>query len=107
MKYIAPFILLGICAVSLLADLVLLNRMLRALTKREASKVEKLCNKSLVSIICGALSLSAYVVLDELEKYPYLTIGLIFLKIFGTIAPFAIGGGFEIYMFRKAAKNIK
>ena len=72
MKYIAPFILLSICAVSLLADLVLLNRMLRALTKREASKVEKLCNKSLVSIICGALSLSAYVVLDELEKYPYL-----------------------------------
>ena len=67
MKYIAPFILLGICAVSLLADLVLLNRMLRALTKREASKVEKLCNKSLVRIICGALSLSAYVVLDELK----------------------------------------
>lgn len=107
MNYIAPFILLGICTVSLVADLVLLNRMLRALAKKEASKVEKLCNKSLVSIICGALSLSAYVVLDELEKYPYLTIGLIFLKILGTIGPFAIGGGFEIYIFRKAVKKIK
>lgn len=107
MKYIAPFILLGICAVSFVADLVILNRMLRALAKKEAGKVEKLCNKSLVSIICGALSLSACVVLDEFEKYPHLTIGLIFLKILGTIGPFAIGGGFEIHMFRKAAKRIK
>lgn len=69
--------------------------------------VQYICNTSLVSIICGALSLSACVVLDALGKNPYLTIGLILLKISGTIGSFAIGGGFEIYMFRKAAKKIK
>ena len=102
-----PFIFLGVCVVSLVVCFVLLNRILRALAKKEASKVENLCNKLLISVICGALSLSAYTVLDAFEKYHHLTVGLIFLKILGTIGPFAIGGGCAIYMFRKAAKKMK
>lgn len=107
MKHIVSFMLLGVCAVSLVACLVLINHILQALAKYEVSKTEHLCNKLFVSIICGALSLSACVVLDAFEKYPHLTVGVILLKILGTIGPFAIGGGLAIYMFRKAAKKAK
>lgn len=99
------FVLLGICAVSLIACFVLVNHILQALSKKETRKVERMCGRLTLSLVCGGLSLSSYVALDTLKKVPHLTIGLILLKIVGAIGPFAIGGGYAVYMFYKAAKK--
>lgn len=106
MKYII-FIPLCICAVSLIACFILINHILQALSKKEAGKIEKMCNRFLLSVALGALSFSSCIVLDALEKDPHLSIGLIVLKLLGTMAPFAIGGGFAAYEFRQAVKKIK
>lgn len=107
MKDVVSFMLLGICTGSLIACFVLIHRMLQALSKKEPDSVNKMCRIFLFCIICGGLSLSSYVVLDTLAKTPSVTIGLILLKIWGAIGPFAIGGGCAIYLFRKAAGKNK
>lgn len=105
MKNAVSFSLLGICASSLIACFLLISHILQALSKKEMNQAEKACGRLALSLICCALSLSCYVILDSLEKDPHLTFGLILLKILGTIGPLAIGGGYAVYVFHKASKK--
>lgn len=105
MKHVIYFMFLGVCMVSLVICFVAMNRILLALSIKEKGKGEKWYGKFFWSLICVALSMSICVALDALEKDPYLTIGLLALKILGTIGPFVIGGGYALYTFHKALKK--
>lgn len=107
MKHVIYFMFLGACMVSLVICFVALNRILKALSKKEKSQGEKWCGKFFWSLICAALSMSICVALNTLEKYPDFTIGLLALEIFRAICPLVFGGGCALYTFHRALKKMK
>lgn len=101
-----PILLSVICIASLIVDLVLIGRVLQAITQKNSKKIKSLCNKLLLALVIGAGTLSVNTLLDVFEKPYQVTFGLIVLKLIGCIGPFLFGGGLAIYMFRKVAANI-
>jgi len=102
-----PIVLLIICILSIIIDLILISCIVQAITKKDSVTVKKSCNKLLLAIICGAVTLSIYTVLDVLKTGPSVSLWLITLKLLNCIGPFIIGEGAALYMFRKAAKKIE
>lgn len=107
MKHVIYFMFLGVWMVSLVISFVAMNRILRALSRKEKGKAEKWCGKFFWSLICAALSMSICVALNTLEKYPDFTIGLLALEILGIVCPIVIVGGCVLYRFHRALKKMK
>lgn len=105
MKHVIYVMFLGACMVSLVISFIAIHRILRALSRKEKGKAEKWCGKFFWSLICAALSMAICVALNTLEKYPDFTIGLLALKILGTVCPIVIVGGCVLYRFHRALKK--